>query len=591
MGVEGVRAELAATRALAAGAHRSDLVARVDAALGRIAQDEVPVAVLGEYKQGKSTLVNALLRTDVCPVDPDLVTAVPTIIRYGTPPSVVAQFVDDEGGSTDRAVPFDRLREFVAEEGVDRPAPRSVEIRLDRRLLRGGLSLIDTPGIGGLDSAQGNITLAALPLARAALFVSEAAQELTAPELEFLVRVVERCPTVVCVVSKIDLHGQWRRIVELNEGHLARAGLSLPIVAVSSFLRMRAQARNDTALNAESQFPRLLELLRTSVDAVADATVAAARVEQAFVVEQLREQVSAEKAVAQAPAAGPVLADRFAEKARRAKALTGGSWQSVLSDGIQDLTADIDHDLGQRLRDMLRRGEELIDEGDPKETWRDFKSWAAREATAAAVDNLLLLVTRTERLAREVGERFNLEYDDLDLDLPAPDVSLAKAAGMDVRFDKSVIQQVVGAFTGARAAYGGIYVLGAAGTLFNLAFAAPLGLVVGMTLGRKLVQKERERQVQHRRLQAKQELRRYVDDVTFHVTRDSRDAVRRTQRFLRDEFSACAALAERSSATAAEAVRRTAQLPAEERGQRARQLDRNLRELEKLSPADRRVRA
>ena len=82
----------------------------------------MPVAVLGEYKQGKSTLINALLRTDVCPVDPDLVTAVPTIIRYGVPPSVVAQYADDEGGLVGREVPFDRLREYVADEGADRPA-------------------------------------------------------------------------------------------------------------------------------------------------------------------------------------------------------------------------------------------------------------------------------------------------------------------------------------------------------------------------------------------------------------------------------------------------------------------------------------
>jgi ribosome biogenesis GTPase A len=67
---------------------------------------EVPVVVVGEYKQGKSTLINALLRTDVCPVDADLVTAVPTVIRYGTPPSVTARYAE-----ADQPVRFDRLRE------------------------------------------------------------------------------------------------------------------------------------------------------------------------------------------------------------------------------------------------------------------------------------------------------------------------------------------------------------------------------------------------------------------------------------------------------------------------------------------------
>src|SRR4029450_8504742 len=126
---------------------------------------------------------------------------------------------------------------------ADGSVPRSVEVRLDRRLLGAGLSFIDTPGVGGLDSAQGNITLATLPLAGAALFVTDAAQELTAPEVEFLRRTLERCPRVFCVVTKIDLYAEWRRIVEINQGHLERAGLDVPIVAVSSFLRMRGIGR------------------------------------------------------------------------------------------------------------------------------------------------------------------------------------------------------------------------------------------------------------------------------------------------------------------------------------------------------------
>ena len=92
------------------------------------------------------------------------------------------------------------------------------------------------------------------------------------------------------------------------------------------------------------------------------------------------------------------------------------------------------------------------------------------------------------------------------------------------------MQQFLGAFTAARVTYGGFYMLGAVGALFNVAIAAPIGLVAGLTLGRRLVKQERERQVQQRRQQARAELRRYVDDVAFHVGRDSREAVRRTQR-------------------------------------------------------------
>lgn len=574
-----VLAGLAEARALAHASRRGDLVERLDLAAERLRSDEATVAVVGEFKQGKSTLVNALLRTDICPVDADIVTAVPTILRFGRPPAAYLRF---DGEDEPVPIGFEELRRHITEGGGD-PAPRGVEVRLDRRLLGAGLSIIDTPGVGGLDSAQGNLTLAALSLAGAALFVTDAAQELTAPEVEFLQRALERCPRAFCVITKIDLYGEWRRIVEINQGHFERAGLDVPIVAVSSFLRMRAQARDSTQLNEESGFPRLVDVLRRDVLGAAAATkVAAARAELSFVVSQLRERVDAEHAVAAEPEKSPEVVRRYAEKTRRSAWLAGGSWQTVLGDGIQDLSSDIEHDLRERLRLMLRRGEDLIDESDPKETWRDFQAWAAREAASAAVDNLMMLVTRTEQLAHDVAERFGLEYDSLDVDLPAPELALRKVDELDVSFQKSGVQQFLGAFTAARVTYGGIYMIGAVGAFFSLALA-PIGLLAGMTLGRRMIKSERERQVQQRRFQAKAELRRYIDDVGFHAGRDCREAIRRTQRFLRDEFATRAQAVERSAAATAAAVREIAELPPDQRQARAAQLAEQRRRLEGLA--------
>ena len=580
---------------MAGDADRADLVERLDRARGRLLAEDVPVAVVGEFKQGKSTLVNALLRTEVCPVDVDVVTAVPTIVRYARTPSVRVHPVDEQAPPID--VAFDRLREYVAEGEADGSRLRAVEVRLDRRLLRGGMSLVDTPGVGGLDSAHGNLTLGALSLAHAALFVTDAAQELTAPELEFLERAVERCPRVVCVLTKTDLHAEWRRIAELDRAHLDRAGLSLPIVPVSSFLRMRAGARDSTALNTESGFPRLIDALRRHVLGGADtAAVAGVRRDLAFAVAQLKEQVGAERAAVADPAAGAVLADRLAEQTRRRQSLAAGSasWQTVLADGIQDLSTDVDHDLRERLRAMVHRGDAKLDVGDPSDTWYDFKAWAAREATSVAVDNLFVLVSRAEELAREVAGRFDLEYDSLDLDLPAPAAAVATVSGLEVRFDRSSVQQFLGVFTAARVTYGGLFMLGAFGSLLGLTLAAPVGVLGGLTVGRKLIRDERQRQVEQRRQQAKQELRRYVDDVSFVVLRDSRDAVRRTQRFLRDEFTARAGGARRSSEQALAAVRRTAGMRADDRSRRAEELDRGWRDLDRVAErvtADRGIRA
>ena len=43
--------------------------------------------VVGEFKQGKSQLINALVNAPVCPVDDDVATAVPTEVSYGPAPA------------------------------------------------------------------------------------------------------------------------------------------------------------------------------------------------------------------------------------------------------------------------------------------------------------------------------------------------------------------------------------------------------------------------------------------------------------------------------------------------------------------------
>ncbi|HEY8544102.1 MAG TPA: dynamin family protein, partial [Acidimicrobiales bacterium] len=220
---------------------RHDLVARLESARRAVTEPDLPVVVVGEFKQGKSSLVNALVKSAVCPVDDDVVTAVPTVVRYGERPEALVHranlFTDTPGARADDEPPpsriaLDQIATYVrgeadpGDDGVEAACrTRSVEVRLDRRILRSGLSFVDCPGLGGLESAEGSVALGMLTLAEAVLFVTDAAQELTRAELTFLQAALRRCPRVVCVVSKIDLHPEWRRIVELNQGHLAAHGL------------------------------------------------------------------------------------------------------------------------------------------------------------------------------------------------------------------------------------------------------------------------------------------------------------------------------------------------------------------------------
>src|SRR5919107_5986632 len=60
---------------------RPDAAARLTAARRALADPVLHVVVAGEFKQGKSSLVNALVGAAVCPVDDDVATALPTYVR------------------------------------------------------------------------------------------------------------------------------------------------------------------------------------------------------------------------------------------------------------------------------------------------------------------------------------------------------------------------------------------------------------------------------------------------------------------------------------------------------------------------------
>ena len=214
------------TRTLCEQQSRSDLVARLGHTTRRLADPSVRVLVVGEFKQGKSQLINALVNAPVCPVDDDLATSVPMEVRYGATPSaallVASTAMSADGGFAEpeeRAVPIDSLATAIVGRPADRWDARAVvgaKALLPRQILKDGLVFVDTPGVGGLASSHAASTLAALPTADAVILVSDASSEFTAPEITFLRQALAACPTVVCVLSKTDLFPDWRRVRDLD---------------------------------------------------------------------------------------------------------------------------------------------------------------------------------------------------------------------------------------------------------------------------------------------------------------------------------------------------------------------------------------
>ncbi len=201
------------------------------------------VVVTGEFKQGKSSLLNVLCGHQVCPVDDDVATAVPTIVHYGDEPKAAAIFASESvvtiDGSVRQPLAFEDLPAWIREDGTEVATAglAAIEATVPSTLLRSGLSLVDMPGTGGMATPRAAMALSAiLPTCDAAIVVSDAGQPLTITEAERIDALRARVDDVFVAKTKIDIHPSWTRVVATDEALLRSYGV--PVAGVSADSRI-----------------------------------------------------------------------------------------------------------------------------------------------------------------------------------------------------------------------------------------------------------------------------------------------------------------------------------------------------------------
>jgi hypothetical protein len=430
-------------------------------------------------------------------------------------------------------------------------------------------------------------------MADAVLLVSDAGQEYTQPEIDFLRQAMKLCPNVACVLTKTDLYPHWRRIAELDRMHLSGAGVEAPLLPVSSTVRLHAVRTEDKEVNAESGFEDLLSYLATEViDKAALLSRRSVANDLLTVTDQLSVPLRAELAAQQDPENNQAVIAEL-EKARgRAEDLKRrtAKWQQTLNDGVNDLVADIDYDLRDRLRVIIRDGEEAIDEADPGPMWEQFSEWLDQRVAAAVADNFVWANQRAEWLAGQVSDHFAESGDEL-----LPRVQIADTDGVLDRID--MLEEVesgklgIGTKTliGMRGSYGGVLMIGVITVLAGMAsLINPISIGAGLLLGVKSYRDDKDSRLKRRRQEAKMALRRHVDEVGFQVGKESKDRLRAVQRLLRDHFTSIAEELTTSLTGAVNAAQKAAKTKSSDREQRIRDL-RN--ELDRIELIQKRARA
>ena len=582
--------------ALAGSGDRADLRRRLEQTKERLLDPSVRVIVVGEFKQGKSQLVNALVNAPVCPVDDDIATAVPTSVRHGEHPAafVLSQRSSsgtiESGGRVERTeIAVRDLAEFVSERAKPELGGREVtgaEVFLPRKLLQSGLTLIDSPGVGGLTSAHALTTLAALPSAHAMLFVSDASQEYTEPEIQFLRHAMRISPNVACVLTKTDLYPQWRQVEALNRAHLAKIDPDITVFPVSSQVRLAAVETSDRELNAESGFPELVAYLRK--DIVGRAELLQRRSTAADLlstIEHVRLAIDSELSALQNPEKTPEIVAQLEATKGRADELRriSSRWQITLNDGVTDLIADMEHDLRDRMRSIQREAEDSIDEGDPGPVWDQFVEWFERRVSAAVTDTFVWTQERATWLSEKVARHFTED----EVALPVINVDdtrdVLDTVGEVATLDSGRLGAVQKFYIGLKGSYGGVLMVGIITGIVGMSLINPLSLAAGAVIGRKAYKDDTEARLQRRRNEAKMLIRRQVDEIIFQVGKQLRDRLRIVQRTTRDHFTAIADEHHRSLADSVLAAQKAATMYATERDKRVTTLRRDLERVDALT--------
>ncbi len=194
----------------------------------------VDVAVLGQFKAGKSSFLNAVIGADVIPVDVLPATAVITRIGYGPGDRVVVRRLS---GAVEE-IARDRLAEFVTERGnpANEKQVAMVEVELAALAPYRGLRFVDTPGLGSVFTHNTEASLEWLPRVGGALVAVSINHPLSSQDVGLLRDVARHTPEIAILLTKIDLvsDGELDAVVDFTRRQVARhLGRELPIFPFS----------------------------------------------------------------------------------------------------------------------------------------------------------------------------------------------------------------------------------------------------------------------------------------------------------------------------------------------------------------------
>ena len=187
------------------------VIENINNAIDKI-DNSTSILFCGEFKRGKSSLINAIIGDEICPTDIGIATAVVTRIMYGQTKKVVRYYgnlLEGENSLKKEEIAWDDIQKYTVGDVIEIGSTVQMDLYYPSEFLKEGLVVIDTPGIGGLDPRHANLTAMALPYADIAVFITDASEPVTESELRFYEKkVASRVKSTIVLINKSDILSQ-----------------------------------------------------------------------------------------------------------------------------------------------------------------------------------------------------------------------------------------------------------------------------------------------------------------------------------------------------------------------------------------------
>jgi predicted GTPase len=168
----------------------------------KIRTDTFNLVVVGRFKRGKTSFINALLGDAVLPVSVVPLTSIVKIMTCGETINAWVHFNDNRSVE----ISPESISGYVTEKGNPKNAKDVLEVFITypSPYLRDGVRMIDTPGIGSICEQNTDVAYRYLPRSDAAPFLLSVDQPMSKAEIDSPPDVKEYSNKILFLLNKAD---------------------------------------------------------------------------------------------------------------------------------------------------------------------------------------------------------------------------------------------------------------------------------------------------------------------------------------------------------------------------------------------------